>query len=163
MPVYNNVTQTLDCTYPVLIKGYYDDAMLDFVIFVLTKKFQLKRPLNIEFKPPKTCAGCAGKYRSVDAGYTNLATEEVIVCTKYEQREVLKIIAHELRHVEQNHYGHYPTQKQMIQDYIDSFDNPDKYPGIVGGRKKIVQRQKEKDARDYELPTVNEFFAAQAT
>lgn len=33
----------------------------------------------------------------------------------------------------------------------------------VGMSKKNVQRQKEKDERDYELPTVSEFFAAKET
>jgi hypothetical protein len=76
-------------------------------------------------------------------------------------REFREIRSSELRHVEQNHYEWYPTQKQLIQDYLDSFNTPGKFSSIEGKRKKDVQRRKEKDARDYELTTINEFIAAQ--
>lgn len=102
-----------------------------------------------------------GEYRSADAGCRITEAEVVIVCTKHEHKEVLRTIAHELRHVEQNHYEWYPTQKQLIQDYLDSFNTPGKFPSFEGKRKANFQRKKEKDAWDYDLPTINEFIAAQ--
>jgi hypothetical protein len=140
----------------ITLKGEYTSEMQALVEFITTQKFILKRAVIVAFMPFKTHRGCVGEFRSWDSGYSTTQPEVVVVCTKNSPREVLRTIIHEFKHVEQNHYERFPTQKELIADYINS-----DIKGFAAQRKKQVHLTKEKEARDWELPTLNEFLKTQ--
>jgi hypothetical protein len=123
----------------VLIKGYYDEEMLDLVKFILTQKFQLVRPITIKFWPKKSYHGAGGMYRAAEfmnAYHNNRDGDLIGVAVNVRPyRFIHNTIAHELRHVEQNHYKFL----YRVPDH----------------------RESEKDARAYAKATVEEFVNQQ--
>lgn len=146
----NYRTTILNLTHPVKVTGYYIDDFIELVSYILTNKFRLTRPIQIEFKPTKTCRGASGEYIACgDPEYPYKPDiDKVIVCTQYHYRDVLRLIAHELKHVEQNHLKLYPSEYQLLREFKES---------NALFRDKSIHRNKEKEARNCELPTVLEF------
>jgi hypothetical protein len=127
---------TLDMEFPLKIKGYFDEEMLELVNFILTSKFQLKRQLTIKFWPKETYHGVGGMYRCAEvmrAYYNNNKGDLIGVAVNIRCYSlILNTIAHELRHAEQNHY-------KFLYRAIES-------------------RAMEKDARDFAKATVQQFI-----
>ena len=142
----------LSASYPIILNGCFDSTMVSLVEFIITHKFQHIRLINMEFKPTKTHKGCMGEYIAAadpESPYIN-KEDVVVICTGHSTREVLRTIIHEFRHAEQTHYKLFPTRKELHQKLGDNYG-----PDAV----KKLRRKKEKDARDYEIPTLNEFEA----
>ena len=112
----------------VTIKGLYDQTMLDLVKYVLDNKVKIKRDLTIEFAPTTRIDNRCGGYYSARENLVKIAATDVYSC-------VLSAITHELRHVEQDHYGFMHSRKNNSKD--------------------------EKDALKYQLLWKNEFIAHQ--
>jgi len=133
--MYKNCTMTFDLEFPLTIKGYFNEEMLEMVKFILTSKFQLKRQLTIKFWPKKTYHAAGGMYRCAEvmrAYYNNNKGDLIGVAVNvWPYHFILNTIAHELRHVEQSHY-------KFLYRAIES-------------------REMEKDAREYAKTTVQEF------
>lgn len=146
----NYRTTVLNLTHPVKVAGYYIDEFIELVSYILTNKFRLTRPIQIEFKPTKTCRGASGEYIACgDPEYPYKPDiDKVIVCTQHHYRDVLRLIAHELKHVEQNHLKLYPSEYQLLREFKKS---------NALFRDNSIHRKKEKEARNCELPTVLEF------
>jgi hypothetical protein len=143
-------TAILNLTHPVKVSGYYIDEFIELVSYILINKFQLARPIHIEFKPTKSCQRASGEYIACgDPEYPYKPDiDKVIVCTQHHYRDVLRLIVHELKHVEQNHSKIYPSEYQLHREYIES-------KALFKDRS--IHRKKEKEARDCELSTVLEF------
>lgn len=114
----------------ITVKGLYDQTFLAMVDFILTNKFQPKRSFSIHFLPTDRIENkCAGDY-SVRENLIRIAATDFYSC-------VLGTVAHELRHVEQDHYGFMNSRKTNAKDEKDAIKHQNVW------RREFIEHQKQ--------------------